>query len=116
MEWGVSFYIAVSYKSISRRGVGVECGFGYNDQSWSLGLYSSGSYFWHNNKDTDLPLVASSRIGVYVDHRAGTLAFYSISDTMTLLHRVQTTFTHTLYPGFWLGFNFHYGQSLVRLL
>ena len=70
-----------------------------------------GSFFIHNNKDTDLPLVASSRIGVYVDHRAGTLAFYSISDTMTLLHRVQTTFTHTLYPGFGLG-----SRSSVRLL
>src|SRR4029434_348844 len=97
-EWGV--YISVSYKSISRRGGGVECVFGFNDQSWGLGLTSSSSSFCHNHKHTKLPLVASSRIGVYVDHRAGTLAFYSISDTMTLLHRVQTTFTHTLYPGF----------------
>ena len=99
-EWGVG--IAVSYKSISRKGGGDECEFGCNDQSWSLLLSSSSSSFWHNNKETELPLVASSRIGVYVDHRAGTLAFYSISDTMTLLHRVHTTFTHTLYPGFWL--------------
>ena len=57
--------------------------------------------------------MASSRIGVYVDHRAGTLAFYSVSDTMTLLHRVQTTFTHTLYPGF--GFGLGSGSS-VKLL
>ncbi|XP_076126638.1 tripartite motif-containing protein 16-like isoform X1 [Alosa pseudoharengus] len=107
-EWsGQWCYIAVSYKSISRNGVDVECGFGYNDQSWRLELYSSSfnssssrSYFRHNNKHTNLPLVASSRIGVYLDHRAGTLAFYSISDTMTLLHRVQTTFTQPLYPGF----------------
>ncbi|XP_042562074.1 tripartite motif-containing protein 16-like [Clupea harengus] len=103
--------ISVSYKSISRRGVGHECGFGFNDQSWSLFLSSLGSFIRHNNKETKLPLVASSRIGVYVDHRAGTLAFYSISDTMTLLHRVQTTFTHTLYPGFWLG-----SGSSVKLL
>ncbi|XP_061094187.1 E3 ubiquitin/ISG15 ligase TRIM25-like isoform X3 [Conger conger] len=41
--------------------------------------------------------------GVYLDHRAGTLSFYSVSDTMTLLHRVQTTFTQPLYPGFGLG-------------
>ncbi|XP_031437741.1 tripartite motif-containing protein 16-like [Clupea harengus] len=100
---GECVYISVSYKTISRRGVGGECGFGYNDQSWRLDLRSSSSSFRHNNKPTKLPLVASSRIGVYVDHRAGTLAFYSISDTMTLLHRVQTTFTHTLYPGFWVN-------------
>ena len=105
VEWSGEVYISVSYKSISRRGEGDECRFGCNDQSWSLDLDSTRSSFWHNDKKTKLPLVASSRIGVYVDHRAGTLAFYSISDTMTLLHRVQTTFTHTLYPGFGLGFN-----------
>ncbi|KAJ8278249.1 hypothetical protein GJAV_G00085560 [Gymnothorax javanicus] len=44
----------------------------------------------------------TGRIGVYLDHRAGTLSFYSVSDTMTLLHRVQTTFTQPLYPGFWV--------------
>ncbi|XP_041956804.1 tripartite motif-containing protein 16-like isoform X1 [Alosa sapidissima] len=103
--------IAVSYKSISRKG-GCECVFGGNDQSWSLMLVSSNSSFRHNDEETKLPLVCSSKkIGVYVDHRAGTLAFYSISDTMTLLHRVQTTFTHTLYPGFLVGF-----RSSVKLL
>ncbi|XP_076126890.1 E3 ubiquitin/ISG15 ligase TRIM25-like [Alosa pseudoharengus] len=100
VEWSGHVFIGVSYKSISRKGGGAECGFGCNDQSWSLYSYSSSTSFKHNNKETKLPLVASSRIGVYVDHRAGTLAFYSISDTMTLLHRVQTTFTHTLFPGF----------------
>ncbi|XP_062398855.1 tripartite motif-containing protein 16-like [Sardina pilchardus] len=103
--------IAVSYKSISRKGHSAEHGFGGNDQSWRLRLTSSSSSFWHNNEETKLPLVSSSRIGVYVDHRAGTLAFYGVSDTMTLLHRVQTTFTHTLYPGFWLDHS-----SSVKLL
>ncbi|XP_062399493.1 tripartite motif-containing protein 16-like isoform X1 [Sardina pilchardus] len=104
VEWtGLWVAIAVSYKSISRKG-GAGCWFGHNDQSWMLHHSSSGSCsFYHNNKETKLPLVRSSRIGVYVDHRAGTLAFYSITDTVTLLHRVQTTFTHTLYPGFAVG-------------
>ncbi|XP_076127246.1 tripartite motif-containing protein 16-like [Alosa pseudoharengus] len=103
VEWSGEVDIAVSYKSISRKGWADDCWFGYNDQSWSLYLRRSCSYFWHNKEKTKLPLVASSRIAVYVDHRAGTLAFYSISDTMTLLHKVQTTFTHPLYPGFWVG-------------
>ncbi|XP_063075154.1 tripartite motif-containing protein 16-like [Engraulis encrasicolus] len=112
VEWSGDVYIAVSYKSISRKGAGKECGFGCNDQSWRLDLTMSSSFFYHNNKVTKLSLVASSRIGVYVDHRAGTLAFYSISgDTMTLLHRVHTTFTHTLYPGFYA----FYGSSLKLL-
>ncbi|XP_073678322.1 tripartite motif-containing protein 16-like isoform X1 [Garra rufa] len=96
---GVS--ISVSYKSINRKGTVNECRFGYNDQSWSLNCSSSSFSFWHNNKETKLPVPSSScRIGVYVDHSAGTLSFYSISDTMTLIHRVQTTFTQPLYPGF----------------
>ncbi|XP_063049625.1 tripartite motif-containing protein 16-like [Engraulis encrasicolus] len=113
VEWSGVVGIAVSYKSISRKGWGAKCVFGYNHQSWRLDLTSYSSCFWHNSKKTELPLVASSRIGVYVDHRAGTLAFYSISgDTMTLLHRVHTTFTHTLYP----GFRFEVWGSSVKLL
>ncbi|XP_062398856.1 tripartite motif-containing protein 16-like isoform X1 [Sardina pilchardus] len=106
VEWsGDKVGIAVSYKNISRKGR-----FGRNDQSWTLELCRSSSSFWHNNKETKLPLVATSRIGVYVDYSAGTLAFY-ISDTMTLLHKVQTTFTDTLYPGLWLD-----KSSSVQLL
>ncbi|XP_062864973.1 tripartite motif-containing protein 16-like [Trichomycterus rosablanca] len=95
--------IAVSYKSISRKGDGDECGFGCNDQSWSLDCSPSSFSFWHNNKETEIPIMpSSSRIGVYVDYEAGTLSFYSVSDTMKLHHRVQTTFTQLLYPGFGL--------------
>ncbi len=54
------------------------------------------------------------RIGVFVDHGAGTLSFYSVSDTMILIHTVQTTFTQTLYPGFGFGSGFmvYYGSSV----
>ncbi|KAJ8278253.1 hypothetical protein GJAV_G00085600 [Gymnothorax javanicus] len=48
-------------------------------------------------------VISPKKIGVYLDHKAGTLSFCSVSDTMTLLHRVQTTFTQPLYPGFWVG-------------
>ncbi|XP_059358560.1 tripartite motif-containing protein 16-like [Carassius carassius] len=102
IEWsGINVFISVSYKSISRKGRGNECGFGYNDQSWSLFCSPSSYSFIHNNIKTDLSVKSiSSRIGVFVDHRAGTLSFYSVSDTMSLIHTVQTTFTQPLYPGF----------------
>ncbi len=97
--------ISVSYKSISRKGRGNECVFGYNDQSWSLDCTPSRYSFRHNNIQTVLSVESTSRrIGVFVDHGAGTLSFYSISDTMSLIHTVQTTFTQTLYPGFMFGF------------
>ncbi|KAK9980005.1 hypothetical protein ABG768_013405 [Culter alburnus] len=101
VEWSGEVGISVSYKSISRKGQGDECRFGFNDQSWRLYCCSFSCSFCHNNKQTKLPGVSSScRIGVYVDHSAGTLSFYRVSDTMTLIHRVHTTFTQPLYPGF----------------
>ncbi|XP_058653855.1 tripartite motif-containing protein 16-like [Onychostoma macrolepis] len=106
LEWsGDDFgvYISVSYKSISRKGRGDESRFGSNNQSWSLYCSPSSYSFWHNNIKTDLPVKSiMSRIGVFVDHSAGTLSFYSVSDTMSLIHTVQTTFTQPLYLGFYV--------------
>ncbi|XP_073803376.1 uncharacterized protein [Danio rerio] len=108
IDWSgdYSVYISVSYKSIRRKGGGDKCGFGFNAQSWSLRCVSSSFIFWHNNTDTDLPVEPlSRRIGVFVDHSAGTLIFYNIyRDTMSLIHSVQTTFTELLYPGFAVSF------------
>ncbi|XP_047676524.1 tripartite motif-containing protein 16-like isoform X1 [Tachysurus fulvidraco] len=97
--------ISVSYKEINRKGEGYECVFGLSSQSWSLWCSSSSVSFCHNNNKTKLRGPSSSRIGVYVDHSAGTLSFYSVSDTMRLLHRVHTTFTQPLYAGFWMDNN-----------
>ncbi|XP_067248808.1 tripartite motif-containing protein 16-like isoform X2 [Chanodichthys erythropterus] len=110
IEWRGRVYISVSNMSISRKGWGVECWFGYNDQSWSLFCSSSSYSFRHKKKETKLSVESiSRRIGVYVDHRAGTLSFYSVSgDTMILIHTVQTTFTQPLYPGFYVC----YGSSV----
>ncbi|XP_053335053.1 E3 ubiquitin/ISG15 ligase TRIM25-like isoform X2 [Clarias gariepinus] len=115
VEWsGESVSISVLYKDISRKGQGYECLFGHNNQSWSLWCRSSSSLsFYHNNIKTDLRAPSSSRIGVYVDHSAGTLSFYSVSDTMKLLHRVHTTFTQPLYAGFRL--DWWLSDSTVRL-
>ncbi|KAF4114084.1 tripartite motif-containing protein 16-like [Onychostoma macrolepis] len=101
LEWSGRVYISVSYKSISRKEQGYECVFGRNDQSWSLFCSPSSYSFRHNNIEIELPVVSRChRIGVYVDHRAGTLSFYSVSHTMSLIHTEQTTFTQPLYPGF----------------
>ncbi|KAM9826870.1 uncharacterized protein ACB057_013595 [Neosynchiropus ocellatus] len=93
--------VAVSYKNISRSGK--ESRFGYNDKSWCLCCDDSGCSFRHNSIITELSIVPSSRVGVYLDHSAGLLSFYSVSEAMTLLHRVQTTFTQPLHAGVWLG-------------
>ncbi|XP_041826657.1 tripartite motif-containing protein 16-like [Melanotaenia boesemani] len=90
-------FIAVAYKTISRKGH--ESAFGNNNKSWALQCFPDGYEFRHNNTRIPITGPQSQRIGVYLDHTAGILAFYSVSDTMTLLHRVQTTFTQPLCPG-----------------
>ncbi|CAI5686009.1 unnamed protein product [Oreochromis niloticus] len=105
VEWrGRGVYVAVTYKNISRAGRSDECRFGFNDKSWSLRCYTNSYKFWHNEVQTLLSGPRSSRVGVYLDHSAGILSFYSVSETMTLLHRVQTTFTQPLYAGLYVGF------------
>ncbi|XP_007571919.2 tripartite motif-containing protein 16-like [Poecilia formosa] len=96
---GEGIYVAVSYKNISRAGSSMDAILGFNDKSWSL-YFDKGCYkFWHDSVETPVPGPVSSRIGVYLDHRAGILSFYSVSETMTLIHRVQTRFTQPLYVG-----------------
>ncbi|XP_033970032.1 tripartite motif-containing protein 16-like [Trematomus bernacchii] len=100
--------VAFTYKNISRAGVGTECKFGYNDKSWSLDCNQNSYSFLYNSIITPVSGPQSSRVGVYLDQRAGILSFYSIvSETMTLLHRSQTTFTQPLHAGLWL----YYGAT-----
>ncbi|XP_028450966.1 tripartite motif-containing protein 16-like [Perca flavescens] len=99
-------YVAVSYKNISRAGGSGECVFGLNDKSWALDCDNNSYTFCSNKVQTPVSGPVSSRVGVYLDHSAGILSFYSVSETMTLLHRVQTTFTQPLYAGLYVyGFS-----------
>ncbi|XP_035257621.1 tripartite motif-containing protein 16-like, partial [Anguilla anguilla] len=103
-EWGGVVYIAVTYKGISRKGGDYDCRFGWNKNSWSLRCFKHGHSdvlshsVRHNNNQTPIPALTSPyrRAGVLcVDRPAGTLSFYSVSDsdTLTLLHRLHTHFT-----------------------
>ncbi|CAL8276343.1 unnamed protein product [Arctogadus glacialis] len=103
IEWSGEFSIGVAYKGISRKGKGSLCLLGYNDKSWSLLCSDTGYSAWHNRVDKNVSGPHSPRIGVYLDHTAGVLAFYSISGSMSLLHRFETRFGEPLYPGFGVG-------------
>ncbi|XP_058872429.1 tripartite motif-containing protein 16-like isoform X1 [Acipenser ruthenus] len=106
IEWrGGGVSIGVTYKGIGRKGWDGSCVLGFNDKSWSLFCSGSSYSAQHNNNEIEITAPNSPRIGVYVDFNAGTLSFYGVSDTMTLLHRFQTTFTEPLYPGFGLGYD-----------
>ncbi|XP_035250153.1 NLR family CARD domain-containing protein 3-like [Anguilla anguilla] len=103
-------YVAVTYK-----GEDSDCLFGGNKNSWSLRHVKHIYSVSHNAINTHIPAspyrragvcgdngagkgVYVYRVGVCVDRPAGTLSFYSISDTntLTLLHTFHTHFTeHT---------------------
>ncbi|XP_028448277.1 tripartite motif-containing protein 16-like [Perca flavescens] len=116
VEWkGQGVVIAVTHKDIRRTGTSKECRLGFNVpnvlvyKSWALDCYGPfGFYFYHNKIRSLLSGKARgavsgiSRVGVYLDQYAGTLTFYAITETMTLLHRVQTTFCEPLYVGLYV--------------
>ncbi|KAG2460374.1 TRI25 ligase, partial [Polypterus senegalus] len=103
VEWsGDEAEIGVAYKGIGRKGGSNECLLGGNSQSWCLYYCDSSYSVWHNNELTQISAPCSHRIGVYLDWPAGSLSFYSVSDTMTLLHKINASFTEPLYAGFWV--------------
>ncbi|XP_026135053.1 NACHT, LRR and PYD domains-containing protein 3 isoform X1 [Carassius auratus] len=116
-EWSGYAFISVTYKEVSRKGASDDCVFGFNENSWSLICSENRFTVRHNNKETDICVSSGSskRVGVYVDIPAGSLSFYSVSDTHTLthLHTFTSTFTEPLYAGF--GFVFYYPNSSVTL-
>ncbi|XP_044225402.1 tripartite motif-containing protein 16-like [Thunnus albacares] len=118
VEWrggGGGVDVAVAYKNISRAGNSNEFVFGYNNKSWALFCSTNSYTFWFNNVSTHVSGPGSSRVGVYLDHRAGILSFYSVSETMTLLHRVQTTFTQPLYAGLRLCYSYGVTAEFCKL-
>lgn len=110
--WEVSrkgrVFVAVSYDSIFREGYD-DSGFGFNCQSWALQCERGTCTFYHNSVADSVLGVGSSQIGVYLDYIAGILSFYTISQTMTLLHSVRTQFTQPLHAG--LRFYNNFGDT-----
>uniref|UniRef100_A0A3Q3J7B5 B30.2/SPRY domain-containing protein n=1 Tax=Monopterus albus TaxID=43700 RepID=A0A3Q3J7B5_MONAL len=104
VSWDGWIDIGVTYRQIKRRGDGVDCRLGANDQSWVLDCSDGGFIACHKNSGTTVHAVASPlpvRVGVYLDWPAGTLSFYRVcSDTLMHLHTFSTTFTEPLYPAF----------------
>ncbi|XP_065152515.1 finTRIM family, member 81 [Paramisgurnus dabryanus] len=96
VNWkGSGCSIGFSYDNISQ---GATTSFGSNKRSWRCDFTTVNVCEIQNGKTTNVQFVA--KIGVFLDTEAGTLSFYNVSDKMTLLHRIQTTFTEPLYPGF----------------
>ncbi|XP_061079341.1 NACHT, LRR and PYD domains-containing protein 3-like [Conger conger] len=102
--------IAVTYNEISRKGEDYDGRLGWNKNSWNLMWFNHRYSVNHNKNRTPISTPPSPyrieglfddddsagrrvyKVGVCVDRLAGTLSFYSVSDsdTLTLLHRFHT--------------------------
>ncbi|XP_048038426.1 stonustoxin subunit beta-like [Megalobrama amblycephala] len=113
-EWSGDAEISVAYKGIKRKG-GSDCVFGLNEKSWSLICSDHRFTVRHNKKETVVSSSSvSKRAGMFVDVSAGTLSFYSVSDTHTLTHLHTFTHTFTDQP-LCAGFMVYYSDSSVSL-
>ncbi|KTF93648.1 hypothetical protein cypCar_00000879, partial [Cyprinus carpio] len=105
VEWsGEGVSIGVAFKGIKRTGYGDSARIGYNRKSWSL-FCSDSSYSARHNKDqVEINAPYSSRIGVFLDCAGGTLSFYTVSESMSLIHQFKASFSEPVYPGFWVWY------------
>ncbi|XP_029924356.1 E3 ubiquitin-protein ligase TRIM47 [Myripristis murdjan] len=104
VEWrGRGSSMGVAYGALNRKGADARAGLGYNAQSWSLELSDTCCSAMHDNEKRDIAVTYSPRLGVFLDLSAGTLAFYSVAESMTHLHTFRANFTQPLYAAFGVG-------------
>ncbi|KAL2086065.1 hypothetical protein ACEWY4_017124 [Coilia grayii] len=104
-----------------------DCGLGHHDTSWGLlyratpsfrRLHTHGFTASHDCRSAATVSLSfcSDRVGVFLDHAAGTLSFYSVSsDTLTHLHTFHHQFTEPVYAGFGLVMQLVESQDFISL-
>ncbi|XP_049342313.1 E3 ubiquitin-protein ligase TRIM39-like [Astyanax mexicanus] len=114
VEWsGMGAFIGVVREDFPRNGAGLQCGLGRNPNSWCLQCSNTTHYVWHNNSQIVIPAkVVTPRIGLCLDHTAGRLEFYAVSDKMTLLYSFPLEKGRYFYPAFGLGLDLQLHSSI----
>ncbi|XP_072317644.1 uncharacterized protein [Eucyclogobius newberryi] len=101
VEWTGDVYIAVTYKSIKRKGEGDDSCLGKNALSWSFGCTEETFSVLHENKRRSFKSKPTNRVGVYLDWEGGVLSFYAVSPEQKIhLQTFKTRFTEEVHPAF----------------
>ncbi|XP_061738913.1 tripartite motif-containing protein 16-like protein isoform X2 [Nerophis ophidion] len=105
-DWGgQQVALGLAYENMKRKGTSNDSRLGHNSLSWSLLCGPSTFTFTHGDDMVSIPAATISRkIGVFLDHDAGVLCFYSVTPAgIQLLHQIESDFDQPLYPTVWLG-------------
>uniref|UniRef100_UPI00398EBE70 tripartite motif-containing protein 16-like protein n=1 Tax=Pristiophorus japonicus TaxID=55135 RepID=UPI00398EBE70 len=100
---GEGAYVGMTYKSIDRKGAESNGCITGNDFSWCIQWTGKEFLVWHGDVEVPGKVKKFSRIGVYLDYQSSILSFYGVEDTMTLIHKFESSFTEPLYPAFYLS-------------
>lgn len=93
--------VALAYESVPRKGT-VRAPFGRNRASWFFALERDVLSAWHDGQQWsyDVPCDGFDRVRVCLDHGAGVLSFYLVTEeTLSHVHTFRTRFCEPLYPG-----------------
>lgn len=122
VEWSKGYKndvgVGVTFIRIERKKEAKESGLGSNEISWYFGEKQEYLYAWHNGQvwSGPVPPTGCKKVGVYLDWRAGTLSFYSVtSNKVELLYTFSdANFTEAVYPGFYI-YHFSNYASLCQM-
>ncbi|KAM4750451.1 stonustoxin subunit alpha-like [Anableps anableps] len=93
--------VALAYKSVPRKGT-VRAPFGRNRASWFFAAEGDVLNAWHDGEKWSyaVPDEGYDRVRVCLDHDAGVLSFYLVSEAgPSHVHTFRTEFTEALCPG-----------------
>lgn len=88
---------------------------GRTPSSWCLELNSRTLCYWHSDHSEHIKHECPSKVRVMLDMDSGSLAFYSTTDNLILLHSVEVQFTTPVRPAFWL-YGLKPGNSLALVV
>ncbi|XP_067910163.1 E3 ubiquitin/ISG15 ligase TRIM25-like [Heterodontus francisci] len=87
--------IGIAYKSIRK-----ESSLGHTEESWCV-QWERNCYHlsaWHSGIQLKLACVMPQTVRVCLDFNGGSVSFYSVSDSVSLLHKYDVAFRGPVYP------------------
>ncbi|XP_051769148.1 NACHT, LRR and PYD domains-containing protein 3 isoform X2 [Ctenopharyngodon idella] len=89
---GPDIHVGVACEGMERKGASDRVRLGRNEMSWSLCCSDNVCVAQHNQKTVSVQTESIRKVGVFLDRKAGSLCFYSLSPQMKLLYMFDADF------------------------